>query len=177
MENYPNPKLPISLGPYSIETSGTIFTNTDRPKAANNVLIFYYGIALKGPKMSKIPVRTIKLTFAMIAFFIGIHDCLNLSKIFTFYLVYDTFKAVSKSLKSRLSWTFRSGPYSEFRPLERARLASQIQGTTEKFEKKINRNISSDTTWSAGIFTFYFVFVLLNCKEQLNGTVTALCPE
>ena len=72
-----------------------------QPRPANNVFIFFYGIAVKGPKMSKIFVRIIKLTFAMIALFVGIHNnCLTLSKVFTFYGVYNTFKAVTKSLKS-----------------------------------------------------------------------------
>ena len=71
--------------------------------------------------MPKILDRIIKLTFAMIALVIG-HDCLTLSKMFTFYVVYnyDTIKAVTKSLITGLSWTFRSGPYSGSRPLERA---------------------------------------------------------
>ena len=50
--------------------------------------------------MSNILVRIIKLTFAMIALIIGIHNCLTLSKIFTLYVIYDTFKGVSKILKS-----------------------------------------------------------------------------
>ena len=52
--------------------------------------------------MSKILVRIIKLTFAMIALLIRIHN-LTLSKIFTFYIVEDTFKAVTKSVKSFLT--------------------------------------------------------------------------
>ena len=36
---------------------------------------------------------------------------LTLSKIFTFYVVYGTFKAVTKSLKSCLSWKFQGSPY------------------------------------------------------------------
>ena len=50
--------------------------------------------------MSKTLVRIIKLTFAMIALIIGINNCLTQSKIVTFYVVYDTFKGVTKSLKS-----------------------------------------------------------------------------
>jgi len=43
---------------------------------------------------------------------LGIHYCLTLSNIFTFHVVYDTIKAVTKNLKSRLSWEFCNGPYS-----------------------------------------------------------------
>ena len=52
--------------------------------------------------MSKIIIRIIKLAFAMRALVVGSHNnnCLTLSKIFTFYVVYDTFKAVTKSSKS-----------------------------------------------------------------------------
>ena len=49
--------------------------------------------------MSKILARVIKLTFARVPLVIGIHNCLTLSKIVTFYVVYDTFKAVTKSMK------------------------------------------------------------------------------
>ena len=50
--------------------------------------------------MSELLVRIIKLTFVMIGLVIAIHDCLTLSKMFTFYVVYGTFMAVTKSLKS-----------------------------------------------------------------------------
>lgn len=47
-----------------LETSGAGFSNTDRPRPANKVFnFFFYGIALKGPNMSKIFVSIIKLTF------------------------------------------------------------------------------------------------------------------
>ena len=51
--------------------------------------------------MSKIVARVIKLTFAKVPLVIdiGIHNCLTLPKIVTFYVVYDTFKAVTKRLK------------------------------------------------------------------------------
>ena len=62
--------------------------------------------------MSELLVRIIKLTFIMIALVIGIHNCLTLSKMFTFYVVYGIFMAVTKSLKSCLSWKSRSGPHS-----------------------------------------------------------------
>ena len=63
------------------------------------MFIFFYGIAVTGPKMLKvIVIRIIKLTFARIALVIGIHNnCLILSKIFVFYIVYDTFEAVTKA--------------------------------------------------------------------------------
>ena len=37
----------------AIETEGTVFPNTDQPRLANNVFIlfFFYGIAVKGPKL------------------------------------------------------------------------------------------------------------------------------
>lgn len=35
-----------------LETEGTVFPNAGRPRLANNVLIFFYGIAVKGTKMS-----------------------------------------------------------------------------------------------------------------------------
>ena len=35
-----------------LETKGTVFPTTDRPGLANNMLIFFYGIAVTGPKMS-----------------------------------------------------------------------------------------------------------------------------
>ena len=35
-----------------LKTEGTVFPNTVRPRPANNVLIFFYRIAGKGPKMS-----------------------------------------------------------------------------------------------------------------------------
>jgi len=45
------------------------------------VYIFFHGIAVKVPKMSEILVKIIKLTFAIIALVIGIHNCLTLPKI------------------------------------------------------------------------------------------------
>ena len=35
-----------------LETEGTVFPDADRPRPANNVLIFFYGIAVKGTKMA-----------------------------------------------------------------------------------------------------------------------------
>ena len=66
------------------------------------MLIFFNRTAVKGPRMSKMLIRIIKLTFAMIALVIGIHNnfCLTLSQTFTLYNVYNTFKTVTKSLKS-----------------------------------------------------------------------------
>ena len=49
---------------------------------------------MKWPKMCKILAKIIKLTFAVIALVIEIHDCLTLSK--TFDVVYGTFKPVTK---------------------------------------------------------------------------------
>ena len=46
----------------------------------------------------------------MIALVIGIHSCLTQSKIFSFYIVSDTFKAFTKSLKTCQVGNFRSGP-------------------------------------------------------------------
>ena len=69
----------------------------------------------------------------------------------------------------------------EFGPIERRDWLIRFKDlgfqTAEKLEKKINRNISYSSTLSAGMFTFYLVFVLLNRKT--NDTVTAfnLCPE
>lgn len=56
--------------------------------------VFLDGIAVEGAKLSKI-----KLTFAMIACIIGVHDCLNLSKIFASCVVCDHFNIGTKSLK------------------------------------------------------------------------------
>ena len=98
--------------------------STHRPRPANKVFIFSYGIAVKGPKMSKILIRIIKLTFVMTALVIGIHNCL--SKIFTISVV-TRFKGCFKKLeKLPLSSKFRSGPYSTSNwlksgPLKRAR--------------------------------------------------------
>ena len=33
-----------------LKTEGTVFVYMDRPRVANNVFIFFYGIAVKGPK-------------------------------------------------------------------------------------------------------------------------------
>ena len=63
-----------------LETSGTVFPNADLPRSTNDIFIFFYGIVVKGPKMSKILVKKIKLTFAMIALIIGIHKNHALSK-------------------------------------------------------------------------------------------------
>ena len=35
-----------------LETKSTVFPNTDRPRPANNMFIFFYWIIVKGPKMS-----------------------------------------------------------------------------------------------------------------------------
>ena len=45
------------------------------------VYIFFYGMAVKVPKMSEILVKIIKLTFAIIALVIGNHNCSTLPKI------------------------------------------------------------------------------------------------
>ena len=43
----------LSMRPRAIlETKGTVFPTTDLPGVANNILIFFYGIAVKGRKMS-----------------------------------------------------------------------------------------------------------------------------
>ena len=55
---------------------------------------------MKGPEISKILFRIKKITFAVIALVIRIHNSLTLSKVLTFYVVYVTFKAVTKGLKS-----------------------------------------------------------------------------
>lgn len=53
-----------------------------RPQAGQQrVDFFFYGIAVKGPKMSEILVKVIKLTFAIIALVIGNHNCSTLPKI------------------------------------------------------------------------------------------------
>ena len=50
------------LGKTMPEVSRPILvTNMDQSRPANNVFIFLYGIAVKGPKMCKILVRMIKL--------------------------------------------------------------------------------------------------------------------
>ena len=35
-----------------LDTKGKVFPNTDRPRPANNVFIFFYGIAVTGSEMS-----------------------------------------------------------------------------------------------------------------------------
>ena len=55
---------------------------------------------MKGTEISKILFRTKKITFAVIALVIRIHNSLTVSEVLTFYVVYDTFKAVTKGLKS-----------------------------------------------------------------------------
>ena len=83
------------------EVSNTVFPNTDRPRPANNLFIFFFhGIAVKELEISKILFRIKKITFAVIALVIRIHNSLTLSKVLTFYVVYGTFKAVTKGLKS-----------------------------------------------------------------------------
>ena len=59
-----NCALGLEYGPRSAACS--VFSNTDRNRPANNVFIFFYGIPVKGPKMSKILVRTTKLNFAIV---------------------------------------------------------------------------------------------------------------
>ena len=89
------------MGQTVVEVSNTVFPNTDRPRPANNLFIFFFhGIAVKGPEISKILFRIKKFTFAMIALVIRVNSSLTLSKVLTFYVVYDTFKAVTKGLKS-----------------------------------------------------------------------------
>ena len=84
-----------------LKTKGTVFSNTDQPRTANNVFIFFFGTALKA---------TFVLNSAQIwrtcahsrkiknVFVIGIHNCLTLSKKSTFYVVYNTFTLLQKAL-------------------------------------------------------------------------------
>jgi len=76
------PNISRSRAPRAVlETSGTVFPIRAALGRQIKVYIFFHGIAVKVPKMSEILVKIIKLTFAIIALVIGIHNCLTLPKI------------------------------------------------------------------------------------------------
>ena len=84
-------------------------TNTDRPTTANNVFIFFFGTALKATFVLNFLLKKFSSNLAYVRTFmknqkclflltliIGIHNCLTLSKKFTFYIVYNTFTLLQK---------------------------------------------------------------------------------
>ena len=83
-----------------LKTKGTVFPNTDRPTTANNVFIFFFGTALKATFALNFFIKEIQLKSGvrarihekskmsfLPALVTGIHNCLTLSKKFTFYIV------------------------------------------------------------------------------------------
>ena len=92
-----------------LKTSGTVFPNTDRPTTANNVFIFFFGTALKATFVLNFLLKKFSSNLACARIHeksnlsfsptvvIGIHNCLTLSKKFTFYIVYNTFTLLQKA--------------------------------------------------------------------------------
>ena len=93
-----------------LKTKGTVFPNTDRPRTANNVFIFFFGTALKATFVLNFLLKKFSSNLAYAHAFtknrkclfccfivIGIHNCLTLSKKFTFYIVYNTFTLLLKA--------------------------------------------------------------------------------
>ena len=57
-----------------VRTKGPVFPNEDQPKLANPIFNSLYRIVGKGSKMSKILIKIIKPTFAMMVLVIRVHN-------------------------------------------------------------------------------------------------------
>ena len=84
-----------------LKTNGTVFPNTDRPRTANNVLIFFFGTALKATFVLNFLLKKFSSNLANACAFTKnqkcLFLCLTLSKKFTFYIVYNTFTLLQKA--------------------------------------------------------------------------------
>ena len=96
-------------GPRSVlKTEGTVFPNTDRPRPANNVFIFFFPRVLCKQFLCWIftaaifkPGVRVRLTFRKSEIIgIGIHNCLFLRSLFTFYVLCSKKKTAGKDAKA-----------------------------------------------------------------------------
>ena len=91
-----------------LKTEGTVFPNTHRPRPANNVFIFFFPRVLCKQFLCWIftaaifkPGVRVRLTFRKSEIIgIGIHNCLFLRSLFTFYVLCSKKKTAGKDAKA-----------------------------------------------------------------------------
>ena len=80
----------------ALKTKGTVFPNTDRPRPANNVFIFFsveYFVSSFCAERVRLTIRKQEIIG------IGIHNCLFLRSLFTFYILCRGKKLLEKTRK------------------------------------------------------------------------------